>query len=155
MTGSAIFSSRITIHPDHVSILVVLQREYESYVLAMREKNIEHILSLVTPDFVWTLVDGTAFDRSQTEAAMEAQFQSMTLNEMSISVLEFELAGTEAIVVVQENSKGVLKAPEVSHFITVETIREVWTRIDTEWKIKASTVLQSQTLTMPITEASV
>ena len=140
--------------PDHAPILHELQEEYDSYIQAVREKDVEKILSMLTADFIWTLSEGTTYNRAETEAALREQFQMrISLDEINIAILEFTTDGMDATVVVQENSRGLSHEWEGSRFFTMEAIREIWKNTPQGWKIHSATVLHSQTLLTPVAAA--
>ncbi len=137
---------------EHASILHQLQEKYAEYLRAFRARDVAGIMSLLASDFIWNLADGSQCSRLETEAALRLQFQTMSSSDqMAIALLEFTSDGTIATVVVQEKSEGLCYEKEECHFVTTESMRETWSRVHGDWQMDTATVLESQTLLLPIT----
>lgn len=139
---------------EQAAILRQLQEKYNEYLRAFRARDIAGIMALLTGDFIWNLADGSQCSRLETEAALRLQFQTMpSSDQMTIALLEFTSDGTIATVVVQEKSEGLCHEKEECRFVTTESMRETWIRVHGEWKMNTATVLESQTLLLPIASA--
>lgn len=133
-----------------------IQAEYQRYCAAFADKDIETIMELMAPDFVWKLPEGESMDRNQTRAAiLEQMSATVDVLSMSANIEQITLDGNCAVASVRENLVATVKSEcnRLEHLSSEETYRDIWMKTPLGWKFHVAELLTSETALEPINPA--
>ena len=125
----------------------LIQAAYEQYITAFKDKDLDAIVELFTPNFEWKLANGESLDRAETEAAVAEQIAAtQSVRDMSVTIERFTLLGEEAVVHIRERLVATVRTPDgmFERQTCVETYRDVWVKTLRGWRFKRAEVLTSK-----------
>ena len=105
------------------------------------------MLSLLTDDFSWELLDGQILTRPQAQAMLQQQLGTLDPIEVSGEVLRLTVRDEEAVVLIREKIVGTVQEPEgpPQTLVVMEEYRDTWVRREGDWKIQRGVALSSET----------
>jgi len=124
-----------------------LSQEYVRYNRAIKAKDIQTIMGMLTPDFSWHVGDGKALNRQQTRKALAEYLDEIRFVEKAdFRIEKISAAGKQAHVVVTETISALIPAGpnKMQRRVTTETLKETWVRTGRGWKVKKSEILKTR-----------
>ncbi len=120
---------------------------YESLSTIYNHEDLDGVMSWVTPDFKWTLMDGTKLNRAAAKASMKDLFDSTQTGHWHIDLLNTVIAGPMATVVAQYRFDGVLLDPSHKPYKAtfIDTERQNWLRTPSGWRQMSESMLTQKT----------
>jgi ketosteroid isomerase-like protein len=120
-----------------------VEEEYARYHQAVKRKDVEAIMALLTPNYVWKLPDGTIYDYHQTKTALESYYSTVrAVTDVSTHIHRMTIKGNRAIAVVTE--RVVLQTVDSPRTIRTEHYRETWVKTSSGWKIRQTELFKEQ-----------
>jgi ketosteroid isomerase-like protein len=114
-----------------------IRAEYERYRQAILRKDMDSVVGMLTPDFVWKMRDGSSLDRKQTAKLLKEQIQAVkTVQSMQITLHRITLQGDRAVVLLTETTSALLRGPDgkAKPATSTEHYRETWVKSAARWK---------------------
>jgi len=111
----------------------------------MLHEDVSKIMGLLTPDFMWQLLDGKVLNRQQTSSELISYFHSIKkIETMTLRLQEVIVKGNTATTLVTEKVTALTREHKrQKRTTTTETYREVWLKTGSGWKIQRTLVLKS------------
>lgn len=120
-----------------------VEEEYERYHQAVKRKDVDAIMALLTPNYVWKMPDGTLYDYHQTKAALKSYYSTVrAVTDISTQIHRMTVQGNRAIAVVTE--RVVLQTADSPRTIRTEHYRETWVKTARGWKIRQTELFKEQ-----------
>ena len=118
---------------------------YAYYRKAMLHEDVSKIMGLLTPDFMWQLLDGKVLNRQQTSSELISYFHSIKkIETMTLRLQKVIVKGNTATTLVTEKVTALTREHKrQKRTTTTETYREVWLKTGLGWKIQRMLVLKS------------
>jgi len=119
---------------------------YDSYFDAFKAKAIDAVMAVMTPDFSWSLPDGTTLDRKATKSAIEAQMSAtLSIQEFSGCIRSVSVDGDAAVVELTEKLMATMKTDQGGTQLVSsrEIYRDLWKKTEGTWRLQASELLTS------------
>lgn len=126
-----------------------IRAAYDAIVRYTKQKNVEGLLRLMTPDFMYKTRRGTVLSKQAMEMAMRdhyARIQSVKKRTTTIKKMEFR--GNTVRVTTAELFVATMLDPlgKPHEFVNRATTRDTWVKTPHGWKIKMTEILEEETV---------
>jgi vacuolar-type H+-ATPase subunit B/Vma2 len=121
---------------------------YDRIVQYTKQKNVEGLLRMMTPDFMYRTRRGMVMSKQMVEMAMRehyARIQSVKKRTTSIRKMEFQ--GKTVRVTTAEEFVAIILDPlgQPHEHVNRATTRDTWVKTPQGWKIKMTEILEEET----------
>lgn len=125
-----------------------IRAEYDRILRYTKQKNVEGLLRMMTPDFLYKTQRGTVMSKQAVEMAMRdhyARVQSVKKRATTIKKMEFRgntvrVTTAESFVAIMLDSLG-----KPHEYVNRATTRDTWVKTPQGWKIKMTEILSEET----------
>lgn len=132
---------------DDAAVRAELKHVQRRFQDAVRKRNMEAVLALMTPDFTMKPLNGAEINRQAAEAAMRQTWPDIvSISDWTLEIVDLKVEGNKATGTVRERLKAVLKDADGNRYEESRASRShnVWVRTASGWKYRRMAELQDE-----------
>ncbi|HEY3783534.1 MAG TPA: hypothetical protein VGL56_20820 [Fimbriimonadaceae bacterium] len=131
------------VHAQTPTIKDAMHNVYDGIEAAYNKKDINGVMSYLTPDYSWRMMDGKNLNLSDAKKDIKEQFDNMQSGKWTVNIQNVMGAGRIATAVVMYQFKGAMRdqTKQLSNVTITSIERQTWINGANGWKQTQDTIL--------------